>query len=361
MKQVRTSAILSLALVHLLAVGNGCGGTPTAPQGSAGANGPRTFYLAAGGKDGAAGSISSPWLTLRYAVSRLQAGDTLLIRGGTYTGPANVIDSEQSTVPSGTSWSNAVKIAAYPGDRVAIQPPDGQQAIRLTTSAPHYLIFEGLVLDMVNQTRGASQGGPTAIYLSSGAHHNRFSRMEVMSNQGNGIMFSDNNGNSPFNEVLDSSIHDNGRFPGVNEGYGAYVFTSDNLFQGNVVFNNGGYGLHFFSNKADSNVSRNVIRNNQVYGNGTQGGTNYGIVVASGQDNVISGNTVYDNRGGIMVYERSVNTIIENNTIFGNTPLEGILVEGAIGTTVRENVIYANGTDVRDLGDGTVATANRKP
>jgi parallel beta-helix repeat protein len=347
------SAIASMAILCIC----GCGGSnPAAPTGQSKAVAPRTLHVALSGSDQNSGTTDSPWLTIRYAVSQMHGGDTLLIRGGIYTGAANVIDSEQDVVPSGSSWSNAVTIAAYPGERVTLQPPDGRQAIRLTSSAPHFLVFEDLVLDMSRQTAGGSGGGPSAVYLSGGAHHNRFRRLEVMNNQGNGIMFSDNNGNSPFNEVLDSSLHDNGRYPGLNEGYGAYVFTSDNVFEGNDIFNNGGYGLHFFSNKPGSDVSRNVIRNNRIHGNGTQGGTNYGIVVASGDANVIRENAVYDNRGGIMVYERSSNTLVENNTIYNNAPLEGILVQGAMNTTIRANTIYANGTDIRDAGSRTIVT-----
>ena len=157
---------------------------------------------------------------------------------------------------------------------------------------------------MINATLPEGRGGPNGIYLSSGAHHNRFERLEVKNSQGNGIVFSNNNGNSPFNEVLNCSIHDNGRYPGVNQGYGAYVFTSDNLFEGNDIYNNGGYGLHFYNNSGATDVARNVIRYNRIHDNGTHGGTNYGIVVAWGTGNLIYGNQVYGNAVGFRLYEQ---------------------------------------------------------
>jgi hypothetical protein len=344
-----------LPVASLLSLICGCGGSsPTSP--SAGPS--RTFFVATGGSDQGNGARNSPWQTLGYAVSQLRPGDTLLIRGDTYTGPGNVIDSERFTVPSGTSWDDAITIAAHPGELVVLQPDDGSQAIRLTLSAPHYLVFQDLVIDMRNQTTPGFQGGPSGIYVSSGAHHNRFRRLEVKNNMGNGIEFSDNNGNSPFNEVLNCSIHDNGRYPRINAGYGAYVFTSDNVFDGNDIYDNGGYGLHFFSEKAVVQVSRNVIKNNRIHDNGRQGGTNYGMVLASGDENVARDNSISGNRGGVLVYERSSNAFVEGNTILNNNPLEGILILGAVHTTVRGNTVTGNGAGIVDEGEGTVLSGN---
>ena len=72
-----------------------------------------TFYIASDGNDGNAGSAESPWQTVRFAVQQLRAGDTLYLRAGIYTGRDNVIDSQSYSVPSGTSWSDAITIALY--------------------------------------------------------------------------------------------------------------------------------------------------------------------------------------------------------------------------------------------------------
>src|SRR4051812_12476139 len=70
-----------------------------------------TYYGAPTGNDANAGSISAPWRTIRVAVSRLTAGDTLYLRGGVYTGTSDNIDSQAGAVPSGTSWTSAITIA----------------------------------------------------------------------------------------------------------------------------------------------------------------------------------------------------------------------------------------------------------
>jgi parallel beta-helix repeat protein len=222
--------------------------------------------------------------------------------------------------------------------------------------APHYLIFQDFIIDMANGTRSETAGGPNGIYLNGGAHHNRFQRLEVKNNTANGIAFSNHNGNSPFNEILNCSLHHNGR--GFNA-YGAYIFTSDNLMEGNDVHSNGGYGLHVYNNTGPLDVSRNIIRNNSIHDNGTLGGTNYGLVVAWGDRNVVQDNNIWGNRGGILIYTNSSNAQVLNNTVHDNTPLEGILISGATGTVVRGNSVYANGMSIVDLGIGTSLSENR--
>ena len=82
-----------------------------------------TYYVAKTGSDAnsctAAQNASTPKLTLSGTaggVTCLQGGgDTLIVKVGTYT---DGIDPALVTVPSGTSWANAVMIKANPGDVV---------------------------------------------------------------------------------------------------------------------------------------------------------------------------------------------------------------------------------------------------
>lgn len=64
-----------------------------------------TYYVSNSGSDSSnvSGSISSPWATLQYAAGRVQQGDTILMRGGTYAGaqiqaPANPVENLWTTV-----------------------------------------------------------------------------------------------------------------------------------------------------------------------------------------------------------------------------------------------------------------------
>ncbi len=73
----------------------------------------------------------------------LAAGDTLLVRAGTYA-------EEIIIVPSGTSWSNKVRIAAYPGETVWLKPAtvaNGAVCVIWFDGPFHYIEFDGINVD----------------------------------------------------------------------------------------------------------------------------------------------------------------------------------------------------------------------
>src|ERR1043165_835518 len=45
-----------------------------------------TYYVATNGNDTFNGSSANPWATLQHAVETIAAGDTILVRSGTYAG-----------------------------------------------------------------------------------------------------------------------------------------------------------------------------------------------------------------------------------------------------------------------------------
>ena len=60
-----------------------------------------TSFTGAAFSDANAGTLAAPWRTLSFAVAQLYAGDTLFLRGGTYSSPADSIDSQAITIHSG--------------------------------------------------------------------------------------------------------------------------------------------------------------------------------------------------------------------------------------------------------------------
>jgi hypothetical protein len=86
-------------------------------------------------------SVNTAWKTLQKAVSNVQPGDTLFVRGGTYS--ANIVISI-----TGTS-SNPIKLTNYPGETVII---DGGTGIALKSSGKiSYWIIEGLTFKSSNR------------------------------------------------------------------------------------------------------------------------------------------------------------------------------------------------------------------
>jgi hypothetical protein len=73
------------------------------------------YYVATDGDDSAGtGVISSPWRTVKYAVSQLAAGDTLYIREGTYR------ESYIDTFSSGTGENARIIISGYKNEQAII-------------------------------------------------------------------------------------------------------------------------------------------------------------------------------------------------------------------------------------------------
>jgi hypothetical protein len=90
----------------------------------------------------------TPSDSLITAASNLQPGDTLYLRQGTYN---EGIDYATMKIPSGTSWSNAITIAGYPGERVTISHLSIKDDGYNVGSIPAYLIFNNLT---IGPTRG---------------------------------------------------------------------------------------------------------------------------------------------------------------------------------------------------------------
>lgn len=321
-------------------------------------------YVSPTGSDSNSGTITSPWLTISYGISQLQAGYTLFIRAGTYTGSTNTISSQLYTVPSGTSFTNAVTISAYPGETVTIKPPSGVSAIQLYNHATPYLIIQDLTLDMSNSVAPTDADG-VIIGGSPAPHHIRIQRCDVK----NGPNFGIHTGILTHHlELLNNTIHGFGTvasYPGY-DGHAMYLSGSDGLYEGNTIYNCSGYGIHIWSGPAFSPLHddpcRNIVRNNRVYSNGFEGGaTTYGIVVAWGDGNSVYNNLVYNNQGGIQIYTGTTNTAVYNNTVYNN-PTYACIVQYTSGTTsIYNNIFYANGTNtVFDAGQsgGTILQGN---
>jgi len=76
------------------------------------ARGAKWFVDATRGDDGNAGTEPAPWKTLAYALRRLQPGDTLYLRGGTYYEKASLTRSGTAEAP--------ITIASFPGEVAVI-------------------------------------------------------------------------------------------------------------------------------------------------------------------------------------------------------------------------------------------------
>src|SRR3954451_19744247 len=75
-----------------------------------------TYYVATNGSDSADGSLGSPLRTIQQAANRADAGDTVVVRAGTYR--------ETVTPAHSGSSSRPITFKPYDGERVTISGAD---------------------------------------------------------------------------------------------------------------------------------------------------------------------------------------------------------------------------------------------
>ncbi len=257
-------AVAALGVSHTLFSGP----SPAHAQGN-------TYYVSTTGSDSNPGTLAQPFGTINKGVSVLTPGDTLYIRGGTYSNTSNynnVIGYPNAPVPSGTDWNNPVTISRYQSETVVINGND--YGIAFATGTPSsYVIVNGITVTF---------GGA---YFGTDSNHIRVQNSDISldpATQDNNVL----SGAGTFIEVLHSKIH------GSRTGYGFYMNGHDNIFDGNEVYNNGGYGFHIF-HQGGNTVSNNTVRNNYVHDNGLEHSfTSCGIILSSGSNNVAYNNIV---------------------------------------------------------------------
>jgi MYXO-CTERM domain-containing protein len=164
------------------------------------------YYVATTGSDSNAGTMAAPFATLQKGVNTAVAGDTVYIRGGTYsiTTPATTGAGINFT-KSGTSTS-PINYFAYPGE---IPVFDFTNMVISTTGYTHgfvvnasYLHFKGLEIRYVPMNTFSNNGVDV---LSGG--NDTFELLNMHHNSGNGIFIGSKSAGGHL--ILNCDAHDN--------------------------------------------------------------------------------------------------------------------------------------------------------
>lgn len=319
------------------------------------------YYVAKTGNNVNPGTEALPKLTINAGAGLLSAGDTLLIKTGTY------VESLVNVFPGGTSWSNPVTIAAFPGDTVTVKGPVGAlRVIEIFNDDRAYIVIDGLIIDGIDtgQNIGTTSGaGGECIKLTAGAagtfpHHIRVQNTEIKNAPNVGITVgSSATGTSDWNEFFNIYFHDNA-WINVNpsssgHGYNIYMQGSNNLVDDVLCVDSGSYGLVIF-NGSTGEANDNTIRNSTILRSGiheTDRGA--GIQVAGGTGALLYNNVIYDgsNDGGIQLWSPSE---IYNNTIVNNVgyAINFKRQSAADSSEVRNNIFWGNSTNGINLSPG---------
>jgi hypothetical protein len=201
-----------------------------------------TYYVAPKGSDSAAGTEDAPWASIAHAQSTVAAGDTVYIRGGTYsiTEGTNTCSSQTSTVnaialtKSGAA-GNLLKYWAYPGETPIFDFSQLQADCRVKgfDVTGNYIHMKGITVTGVKQ-RNNQNHESWGVWISGS--NNIFELLDIYHIDGTGLFIQ----NGSNNLVLNCDSHENFDPLTSNgacesgDGFGAHISANNpgNVFRG---------------------------------------------------------------------------------------------------------------------------------
>lgn len=260
-----------------------------------------TRWVAPTGDDAADGSTAKPLRTIARALDLAGPGDVIYVRAGTYVESLVIGKSGREGLP--------LVLSCAPGElgRVKITPPaeyvrqnPSGAVIRLHTA--QHVWINGLV---VEGPLGRPEAPPAETYGANGitfagraglgcrvsncvVYGNVHCGIKEMGHGGTGILLA---ANVIFNNGTRSTDH------------GIYCPADELTIEGNVIFDNAGFGIHSYSHPRRQLISRNVCLGNKVAG----------IILAGSENRVFYNVCAYNGIG--MFYFRSgcTGNIVKNN------------------------------------------------
>lgn len=267
----------------------------------------KVYYVSTTGSDSNEGSLELPWRTIQYAADQLKAGETVLVRGGTY--------EESITIKSsGSASAGYITFQAYPGEQPIIDGSnlsDSSSLVHLTGA--HYIVFDGF--ELTGLTADSSSKYLAGIKLTKSA-----SNIHILNNYVYNI----------------ANYHDNGNANGI------IVYGDGSQAMSNItIMNNTLHDLVLGSSETLTvvgnvdgfNVSHNLIYNVNNIGIDIAGhyGTCSSPCTDQARNGVVSDNVVYN-----------VDTIT-NPAYRGYRAAAAIYVDGGTNTIIERNeVSYSN-------------------
>jgi hypothetical protein len=281
----------------------GGGGVANVCGGGSGA----LYYVATNGDDANPGTDALPFRTILGAYAHANAGDTIVVKPGTYSETYN--DYGLRLDRSGTATAPITLRSQVRWQAVL----DGQN----DSAHGEVLWFSGAfnVVEGFEVTRGYAGG--VAVYgndntlVGNHIHHNG-NGGDPASSYGQDGVYSDSQTHG--NAYVANYIHDNGRIAyESNLDHGLYLCGDDELVANNIVTSNSAYGLQI--------AGYDTVSNMRVY------------------NNVIA----YNGRSAIVIWQTMSGVAIKNNAFYENAH-DGIGIYHAYGSgvTIDHNVFFGN-------------------
>ncbi|MEV7386427.1 MULTISPECIES: right-handed parallel beta-helix repeat-containing protein [unclassified Streptomyces] len=315
------------------------------------------LYVSPSGTDSAAGTQSTP-TTLTSAISRIAAGGTIYLRGGTYAYSSTV------TVPAGSDGTSGAltTLSAYPGetpvlDFSAQSESSSNRGIQLFANYWH---LYGLTVE---------HAGDNGIYV--GGSNNVVERVVTAYNRDTGLQLgriSSSTSSSAWpsnNLVVSSESHDNEDSGGENaDGFASKLTTgTGNVFRYDVSHNNIDDGWDLYTKTDTGAIGPVTIEYSLSYGNGTltdgtqnANGDRNGYKLggdAIAVNHVVQHDIAYDNGHHGFTYNSNPGTMtISNNVSIDNTERNFSFDKGTSVFRTNTSCRFAvDGSNDKTVGD----------
>lgn len=324
------------------------GGT-TPPVGNA-------LYVAPNGSDGAAGTEAAP-TTLTSAITRIPAGGTIFMRGGTYN------YSQTVTIAPGNSGTASARktISAYPGETPVLNFSAMAQA-----DANRGLAVNGSFWRIVRIT--VQRAGDNGVFV--GGSNNIIERVVTAFNRDSGLQLSRISSDTPQSQwpannlILSTESHDNADSDGEDaDGFAPKLTVgAGNIFRYTVSHNNIDDGYDLYTKTDTGPIGVVTIEDSLSYNNGTlsdgsqAGNGDRNGFKLGGEDisvnHIIRRNIAYRNGKHGFTYNRNLGTMqVSDNVSIDNTE-RNYSFDG--GTSVFRNNTScraSSGTNDRIIGN----------
>jgi len=299
------------------------------------------YFVSPSGTSGGDGSKARPWdlpTALANAAGKVQPGDTVWLRGGTYKGAFRSQLRGTSTKP--------VVVRQYPGER-AIIDANGTMASTWYV-AGEYSVFWGFEITNSYPTRVfSSSTDRRSNVIANYANHTKYINLVI---HDGGVGFYNE---SPYYdvEVVGCVIYNEG-FQRTDRGHGHAIYLRSNTgpvtARDNIMFNQFGYGVHVFTNPGEGQLNNIRLEGNIAFNNGT-------LSTNSTSSNILFGGDAYST-GGVLKnnYTYESPSVAATNVLVG----WGATKNGTV--SLQDNYI-AGGATVLEVGywSSFTATNNR--
>jgi hypothetical protein len=339
--------------------------TPTTPPTTSPTTPPTTGAINASptGTDSAAGTQAAP-TTITSAITRIAAGGTVYLRGGTYNLATTV------TIAAGNNGTSSARktLSAYPGETPVL---DFSAMVEADTNRG--LAVDGNYWHIYGIT--VQRAGDNGIFV--GGSNNVIERIVTAFNHDSGLQISRIASDTPQanwpanNQIITSESHDNADSDGEDaDGFAAKLTAgAGNVFQYDVSHNNIDDGWDLYTKTDTGPIGVVTILNSLSYNNGTL--TN-GQVNAAGDRNgfklggedikvnhIVQGNIAYHNGHHGFTYNSNPGSMtISHNASIDNAERNFSFDEGTSTFTGNTSCRFAvDGSNDKTVG--TVDSSNQ--